>query len=242
MKCPICGTVSFGDSTCPGCGNYLSGNNNDRADIGNSIRPVSFSQSVSPGVNTVNTVKINPPKKAVIIIMVICFVLLTGYYFITRNTSKTYDMGSFSISLPFSMKEVTGSDFTKHFTDLGMDAGLYENSYVRFAYAVSDDYSADMAADGVGREEYENINSSLNINNIAASYRNLSADDYTEYEKTSDTIRFCFKDNTGTKGYCHTKLIAHNNRWYVFYLFCNKSSQQKYEKKFQKWMESIEFG
>ena len=252
MRCPICGTDFYGgDGSCPGCGNYCGNDNNTQAGYTNA-RPVynmpvyrqapqQYTQKFKYfDPNSVDQAKV---KKFAVIVLVICLVVIGVIVVMLASAVSTnnYDFGFFSMDLPGNMKQTKDTDIAAVFQNGSYDCGVYENSAVRFAYVVSDTYKGEYGTGDGDKEQYEKLNSQLYIETIAASFKARDKYDYKELEKSEDSLVFTYKDTNNTDGYCHLKIIPNNDRWYIFFLFCNEARQKTYSSRFDKWLDTIAF-
>ena len=244
MRCPLCGTDFFGnDGICPSCGNYLGDKDNQTGTA--NARPVynmPFMQPVNQQADQFGygqSSQRTSSKKSVLIVLIVIIASLVWFLIVLFNriSTKEYDYGSFKITLPLNMKESKDIGENSFFSNNEYDSGVYDNGNVRFAYIVSDSFENGSVSDNANNAEYTKLYISL----LASSYKQNGIGDYKEYEMTDDTLRCVYKDDVGNKGYCHIKIVPHNNRWYIFFLTCSKNNIGSYESRFEKWIGSVKF-
>lgn len=162
---------------------------------------------------------------SLIVLVVFGIVSLVG-----NNFNKKYDMGSFTVKLPMNCKETT-NEFSFDSSD---DAKAYANSKLEFAYVAIDMTDVDLSDLDLNVEEF-----------FTDWYAEELKDELTGYSErmhTTNRLKFSYYDSGNTdKTFVEMHVMEHGSKVYMMVCLCADKDSGKYESKFGKIFDSIDF-
>jgi len=252
--CPSCGYAYFkgndqmqGNNSAIGSGNPYNNFNNKSFGAQNSINGFGYQnnngfgyQNNSFGYQSSFGASSSTDKKTTILVIfaLLIVVAVVGFYFIRNGTgTKEYKFDNFSITLPSDLDKVKDSKFAstvKSFQSFdSMNAEEYVGKQVRFAYAVTGDYSKLVTDESQKATLAAVLNPTVIVDQLSSNYSAKKG--YKEVKKTNDTLCFVASDSNGKMTYNQIKVIIEDYRMYMLFLLCNENNRSKYEDKFDDW-------
>lgn len=254
MKCSVCGSdINEGDAFCLNCGaqvpkntgysqNGYGGQNGYGQQMygqPNQYQQAPYGQQF--GATAPVMTKQRPKPLLQIIIIAVVLVLAGSFYYLRNIITKTVSLGSYSISMPLSMKEQSTSSADSMLSTLSTkgintEAKYYSNSKMSLSY-VSADMSA-LKAKSSALMSDSALGTAM-VSAYKAKMKSKYSTSYVEISSSLDTVEYTFTDSNGKEMYAYDMVKFENYHIVAVAFRSYKKNQSTYQSRFKKYMDTF---